>query len=109
MTGQCCTGEGRLSLARRLSATAAPVLPGAVLLLLPKCPLCLAAWLTVALGGAAVSATAAEQIRWVTVVFWLVALVIAGIQVIWRRYSAACAANLSIPAPLKARKSSAGK
>lgn len=34
----------------RISGTAAGILPGALLILLPKCPLCLAAWLTAATG-----------------------------------------------------------
>jgi hypothetical protein len=85
MSGQCCTSELRPRLARRLFGAAASVLPGAVLVLLPKCPLCLAAWLTVAMGGAAVSARLAEQVRWAIVVFWAVALVVAGVQVVRRR------------------------
>ena len=48
MIAQCCAGGGpSRRLARRLSGAAASILPGAVLALLPKCPLCLAAWLTV--------------------------------------------------------------
>jgi hypothetical protein len=85
MTGQCCTGEGRSRPARRLSGAVASVLPGAVLVLLPKCPLCLAAWLTVAMGGVAVSARLAEQLRSAIAVFWAVALAVAGIQVVRRR------------------------
>ncbi len=43
MTRQCCSGEASSrALARRLSGAAAPLLPGAMLVLLPKCPLCLA-------------------------------------------------------------------
>ena len=78
-TGRCCTGEGpSRPLARRLSGAAASVLPGAVLVLLPKCPLCLAAWLTVAT-GIGISAAAVAWVRGLIVVFWVaaVALVVA--------------------------------
>ena len=51
MTGTCCTsGRGPHSLARRLSAVIASTLPAGLLLLLPKCPLCLAMWLALAMG-----------------------------------------------------------
>jgi uncharacterized protein YqgC (DUF456 family) len=51
MTTQCCeAGQARGSLARRFSKVAVSLLPAAVLALLPKCPLCLAAWLTFATG-----------------------------------------------------------
>ncbi|HWD98529.1 MAG TPA: hypothetical protein VG345_05820 [Bryobacteraceae bacterium] len=86
MTGRCCTGEGRSRrLARRLSGAAASVLPGAALVLLPKCPLCLAAWLTAVMGGTAVSATFAEQFRWMIVVFWITAVALAAAQIIYSR------------------------
>ena len=51
MTDQC-RGGGPASrrLARRFSLAAASILPAAVLVLLPKCPFCLNAWLTVATG-----------------------------------------------------------
>lgn len=85
MTGQCCTGEGRRRrLARRLSGAAASILPGAVLLLLPKCPLCLAAWLTVAT-GVGVSAAAAARVRGLLVVFWIAAAGVAASRIIRRR------------------------
>ena len=55
MTRQCCT-------AGRISVSAGSILPAAVLVLLPKCPLCLAAWLTVAT-GVSFSATGAAWVR----------------------------------------------
>jgi hypothetical protein len=78
VTQQCCTGEVPPSrrLARRLSAGAASLLPGAVLVLLPKCPLCLAAWLTV-ISGTAVSATVAARLRGVVAVIWVAAIALA--------------------------------
>lgn len=86
MTGQCCTGEGRSRpLARRLSGSVASMLPGAVLVLLPKCPLCLAAWLTVATGGIAISAASAERIRWIVAAFWAVSMLIAVGRMVRRR------------------------
>ena len=85
MTAQCCTG-GRPSrrLARRLSAAAASILPGAALLLLPKCPLCVAAWLTLAT-GVAVPAAAARGLRGFIVVFWITVLALAAHHVARRR------------------------
>jgi hypothetical protein len=77
MTGQCCTGEGpSRPLARRCAGAAASMLPGAMLVLLPKCPLCLAAWLTV-VAGVGVSAAAAAHVRELIVVSWIAALAIA--------------------------------
>ena len=74
MAGQCCTG-GRppRRLARRLSAAAASVVPAAVLVLLPKCPLCLAAWLTFST-GMAFSAAGAAWVRAAFMVFGVTAV-----------------------------------
>ena len=47
MRGQCCGGGRAL---RPLARVAASILPAAVFVLVPKCPVCLAAWLTVATG-----------------------------------------------------------
>ena len=69
MAGRCGTGEARSRrLAGRFSAAAASMLPGALLVLLPKCPLCLAAWLTLAT-GIGVSAGSAGLVRELMVVF----------------------------------------
>jgi len=72
MTAQCCCVGGRTSnrLARRFSRVTASILPGALLVLLPKCPLCLAAWLTVAT-GIGFSAAGAAWVCGVLVALWV--------------------------------------
>jgi hypothetical protein len=86
MNGCCCKGEGRMRrLARRLSGAAASLLPGAAVILLPKCPLCLAAWLTAATGGIAFSAPWAERIWWTIAALPVAAVAIVAIQVLRRR------------------------
>ena len=81
MIGECCAGAPHC-LARRLSKATASVVPGALLMLLPKCPLCLAAWLTVAT-GVSFSAAGAAWLRGSVVLLWVGAL---GVM-IWRRLS----------------------
>ena len=72
MIGACCTDARRgRRLARRISGAAASLLPGAVLMTLPKCPLCLAAWLT-ATTGADIPVAAAAGVR---VAVWIAAVV----------------------------------
>ena len=84
MYGCCCTGEGRTRrLARRFSGAAPSILPGAILVLLPKCPLCLAAWLTVAT-GMSVSAAAGEWAWRLTVLLCAVALALSAVQIVRR-------------------------
>ena len=80
MAGQCCSGgsESR-RLAQRLSTVAASILPGAALVLLPKCPLCLAAWLTL-VTGVGFSAGGAVWVRGMLVVFWIGAVVLAAVM-----------------------------
>jgi len=77
MTGQqCCVGRGAPDRVRRwLSRVAASILSGAVLVLLPKCPLCLAAWLTVAT-GVSFSATGAAWVRGSIALLWIAAVVV---------------------------------
>jgi hypothetical protein len=85
MTEQCCVaGPASRRLARWLSAPAA-ILPGAVLVLLPKCPLCLAAWLTV-VTGVGFSAAGAAWVRGTLVVSWIAAVALA--IALWRCASA---------------------
>lgn len=81
MTGQCCVaGRAPHHLARRVSEATASILPAAFLILLPKCPLCLAAWLTVAT-GVSFSVAGAAWLRWSIVLLWVGSLGVA----IWRR------------------------
>ncbi len=85
MAGQCCTGEGpSRRLARRWAGATASMLPGAVLVLLPKCPLCLAAWLTV-VAGVGVSSAAAAHVRESIVVLWVATVAVAAARIIRRR------------------------
>ena len=55
---------------------AASILPGAALVLLPKCPLCLAAWLTAAT-GIGFSAAGATWARGMLMLFAVAAVVLA--------------------------------
>jgi hypothetical protein len=85
MTAQCCTGGGpSRRLARRLWGAGASILPGAVLLFLPKCPLCLAAWLAV-VTGFGISAATAAWVRGLIVVFPVAAMVLAAAYSVRRR------------------------
>jgi hypothetical protein len=68
MSGQCCRGASR-----GRAGVAASILPGAALVLLPKCPLCLAAWLGV-VTGVGVSAVAAAYVRGAIVVLCVAGL-----------------------------------
>jgi hypothetical protein len=68
--GACCTGGPS---ARRLSGTAASIVPGALLALLPKCPLCIAAWLTAAT-GVGFPPAGVTWLREAIAVFWFAAL-----------------------------------
>ncbi len=99
MTGRCCGQLGVFALERRLPlgavdemggpATRRPGLPfsrvtasivsAVVLAFLPKCPLCLAAWLTVAT-GVGFSAAGAAWVRGMLVALWVAAVALA-----WRR------------------------
>jgi hypothetical protein len=72
VTAQCCTGGRRpRRLGRRLSGAPVSILPGAALMLLPKCPMCIAAWLAL-VTGIGVSAAAAMWVRGLIVVIWVV-------------------------------------
>ncbi len=72
MTGHCC--------ARQYSAVSGSILPAVLLLVLPKCPLCLAAWLTPA-SGVSFTATGAAWLRLGTVLLWIAIVM----PMLWRR------------------------
>jgi hypothetical protein len=76
MTGHCCAG--------RLSKAAASILPGAALVLLPKCPLWFAAALTL-LTGVGFSPAGAAWVRTMVITLWVAALALAAAPVIRRR------------------------
>ena len=76
MTGMCCAGEGpRRRLARRFCAAVVSLLPGTALALLPKCPLCIAAWITV-VTGIGVPAVLAVRMRGFIALFWFLLLLV---------------------------------
>ena len=85
MTRQCCMGGRRPhGLARRLSVAAPSMLSGAMLALLPKCPLCLAAWLTV-VTGVGFSAAVAVWVRGLLAALWVAAVALAAMPLLRRR------------------------
>ena len=84
MRRRCAGGAGWRRLSRRFSAAAGSILPGVALILLPKCPMCLAVWLTVAT-GVGVSATAAAWARGALVVVWIAAVAIGAAWIVRRR------------------------
>jgi hypothetical protein len=73
-------GRAPRPLAGRRAKVTASILPAALLVLLPKCPLCLAAWLTVAT-GVSFSAASAGWLRDSIVLLWVGAVA----MMIWRR------------------------
>ena len=82
MTGRCCvSGAPKRPLARRIFSAVTSVLPGAALVLLPKCPLCIAAWLTVAT-GIGISAAAVAWTRELIVGVSVALLALAAVQAI---------------------------
>ena len=85
MTRKCCTGETAQSrFARPFGKATASIVPGALLVLLPKCPLCLAAWLTL-VTGVSFPVSGVRWVREMLVVSWITAIAIALASIIQRR------------------------
>jgi hypothetical protein len=82
---RCCAGGPVWRrLVRRFSVAAGSILPGAALVLLPKCPMCLAVWLTAAT-GIGISEAGAVWGRGALVVFWMAGVAIAVAMFVRRR------------------------
>ena len=79
-----CPRDCGAHFAQRLSKTAASILPGAVLLFLPKCPLCLAVWLT-AVTGVGFSVAGAAWTSAIVVVLWIAAVGLVAMPIRRRR------------------------
>jgi len=73
----CCAGRRSSTMAR----VAASLGPGALLLLVPKCPLCVAAWLTAG-SGFTVSMQAAGYVRGIAAAVSMAAACVAVIAVV---------------------------
>ena len=85
MTGQCCMGGAAPRRpVRRVFKGAASILPAAALAFLPKCPLCLAAWLTM-VTGVGFSAAGAVWVSGIVVLFWVAGVTLIVAPIIRRR------------------------
>ena len=67
-----------------LPRAVASILPGIMLVFLPKCPLCLAAWLTVAT-GVGFSTAGAAWVRGMLLLFWVAAVALTAARILRRR------------------------
>lgn len=79
--GKCCvSGQASQRLTHRMGAAVAALLPVTALLFLPKCPLCLAAWLTVST-GVSFSASGGAWVRTSILAVWVATMAL----IIWRK------------------------
>ncbi|HEX7159010.1 MAG TPA: hypothetical protein VF214_08360 [Edaphobacter sp.] len=87
MSAACCAlprGRGRT---RRWFGVGGSIGPGAMLLLLPKCPACVAAYLAV-WTGAGLAAPVAEYLRPVLAVVFVISVVYLTLGLVRRRFAA---------------------
>jgi hypothetical protein len=64
----CCCDTGSFSVLRSYFRKARWIVPGAILLFTPKCPVCFASYFAL-VTGVGLSLTAANSLRWYLVVF----------------------------------------
>lgn len=89
MNRACCQSHGRARMVSRSRGFAGWIVPGAVLALVPKCPLCIAAYLAL-VTGMGISISAAARLRWGVVIACLAWLTWMVARRAWRgRLSAA--------------------
>jgi hypothetical protein len=74
MSAACCALPHRRGKTRRWFGVGGSIGPGAMLLLLPKCPACVAAWLAV-WTGAGLAAPVAEYLRPVLLVIFVASVI----------------------------------
>lgn len=86
----CCRGRGREQRERggvgrgRIGEVVRWAVPGAILVLLPKCPLCVAAYVAL-FTGVGLSLTAATQLRLGVLILCLVSLALLAARAVCRR------------------------
>jgi hypothetical protein len=90
-----CTAKSRIS-RRRMAGLAAAVLPAVLLALMPKCPMCVAAYVA-AFTGIGLSLTAASYLRSAMILLCLVSLLVVTLS-IGRRWAIARSKNRTKPA-----------
>jgi hypothetical protein len=83
MRSSCCN-PGRVTATRRLAGIGAWAAPGVVLALVPKCPVCVAAYVGVGT-GIGISLTTASFLRTATIGLCVASLVYLGVRAIVRR------------------------
>jgi hypothetical protein len=81
----CCGKSDRYVFGRRLTGAARWLAPGAVLFFLPKCPLCIAAYIAAATGFG-ISFTTAADIRLLLIVLCIGSLLYLAIKHLQKRF-----------------------
>lgn len=88
MSKCCCTSEPRRSVVKRGAGLLGWAVPGVVLALVPKCPMCVAGYIAVAT-GVGVSVSTASLLRTAVIASWAGAMLLLAVRAIHRRVRAA--------------------